>query len=274
MLISQTKLKGVYEEVIDEYNISPLAIAERYVYLPTQDKFDEISAIVEAMRPGGTFVDIGTGMGIAARCISKLGCRVFTLDNPLTGGNALANLIGTEIEGLQCDILKDRLPFEDGTVDAVLFADVIEHLLHSPKSALKEFYRILRNDGICVASTPNAMRLSVRLKVFFGYSNWPHINDFFEDDYHGGHHKEYTIAEFREVFERSGFRVEEIKMNGTIYGVNIKGFNELQSRRRGGSAASTSTHPIIQLAKIPINLIEKMMPKLRPQMLLIAKKTN
>jgi hypothetical protein len=33
-------------------------------------------------------------------------------------------------------------------------------------------------NGFCVATTPNALRVSARIRLALGYSNWPKLTDF------------------------------------------------------------------------------------------------
>jgi len=46
------------------------------------------------------------------------------------------------------------LPFEDGSADAVVMLDVLEHL-PDPRAALAEARRVLRRDGVVVVSVPH-----------------------------------------------------------------------------------------------------------------------
>lgn len=267
------EMRTLYLQVIDEYNRSPMARAEKLVCEPNEEKFLELIECVKSLPSRhATFLDIGTGMGIAPRFFQKLGCRSITIDNPLSGGSGLRNIEAAGVTGIPCDILKEPLPLEDNSVDCVLFADVIEHLIHSPKFPLLQFRRVLKQSGVCVATTPNALRASVRLKVLLGASNWPHVGDYFDSPYHGGHHHEYTASEFRSVFLLAGFDVETLTLSGTVTSTKIGSLRELQSRSRAGSLGSSHTHPLVSLAKIPIYCLERAFPRLRPQMLLVARK--
>ena len=53
-----------------------------------------------------------------------------------------------------CDISCEALPHETGQFDAVIALEVLEHL-KSPQHAIEEIQRVLRPDGLFIASVPN-----------------------------------------------------------------------------------------------------------------------
>lgn len=80
------------------------------------------------------------------------------------------------------------LPFEDSSFDRVLSHHVIEHMQDLP-SALREWRRVLKDDGVMAVCTPNNL-----------YPR-PHM---FEDP---SHVHIYTRPELAGVFESAGFTV-------------------------------------------------------------------
>lgn len=272
MNISENEIRKIYADVIAEYNTTPLSVNEGFVYKPNEIKLNEIIACAQAMPSNGaTLLDVGTGMGVAPRVFKKLGCRTITLDNPQTGGSAAQNAALAGIETISCDLMSQRIELPDQSVDCVLFADVIEHFIHSPKRAIDEFFRVLKPDGICVATTPNALRISARIRLALGYSNWPNLEEFYYSEFHNGHHHEYTPGEFKFAFTRGGFRIVRFVLDGTVADVEIPSFRDLQSKSRG---RDRGTHPLISLAKLPIYILERLVPNFRPSMLLVAEKGN
>jgi SAM-dependent methyltransferase len=65
-----------------------------------------------------------------------------------------------------------RLPFADGSFDLLVSIDVHEHL-QRPELLAGEFFRVLKNGGRAVVTTPNGneRKLVVRLKRWSGMSN-------------------------------------------------------------------------------------------------------
>jgi len=52
-----------------------------------------------------------------------------------------------------CDIDVEKLPFEDETFDVVVASHVMEHLKNR-EFALREMYRVLKNNGLLIVGTP------------------------------------------------------------------------------------------------------------------------
>lgn len=96
-----------------------------------------------------------------------------------------------------------------GPYDAVVLGEVIEHLYTSPTFVLRYLHSILAPAGILVIQTPNAARLTNRLKVVAGRNALALIR---EDDTNPGHFREYTEAELEGYARATGFEVEDTKI--------------------------------------------------------------
>lgn len=77
-----------------------------------------------------------------------------------------------------------RLPFAEGSLDALHCEAVLEHLVQ-PENAVTEMFRVLEPGGYVFAVTPF-------LQAFHGYP---------------GHFQNFTLAGHRALFERAGFDV-------------------------------------------------------------------
>lgn len=124
-------------------------------------------------------LDAGCGTGWFSRLASLLGAKVVSLDV----GHRLLSITAeradtSTIQGdLQC------LPFQDEVFDLIICSEVIEHV-RFPKKALAELYRILKNRGFLLLTTPNrvwyfALLIAniFRLRPYKGLENWLWIRD-------------------------------------------------------------------------------------------------
>ena len=73
---------------------------------------------------------------------------------------ALEQLRAADIDVHQLDIWPAcRLPYPDGSFDVATTFDVIEHLPGHPLRQLVELRRVLKANGRCIVSAPNAASL-------------------------------------------------------------------------------------------------------------------
>lgn len=275
MNLTVPEIRDLYQAISDEYNTTPLAVEQGWFHKTTELGFMELRAIIKHLPESGVFIDIGTGKGIAPRFVKRLGARTISVDSLAAAGrSAVENVMLAGVEGYFCDVSCERIPVEDGTADCVLFADVIEHLLHSPKPVLHEIYRVLKPGGVCVATTPNSMRLTVRARVLVGQSNWHNIDDYFDQDFHPGHHHEYTIDEFKRVFQKTGFEIGELILyEDSLRTVEVENMSDIKTQDR--SRVGGKSEPLVaRLGKKALLALTEVFPKLRSNMLLIVRKPS
>lgn len=104
-----------------------------------------------------TILDVGCGSGWIAKTFQHSGKTVYSLDvsivNPREAGRRYH--FATH-QPVVADTY--RLPFQDNSLDAVIAAEIIEHL-HDPQAFADEVLRVLRPGGSAVISTPYRERL-------------------------------------------------------------------------------------------------------------------
>ncbi|HTJ77254.1 MAG TPA: class I SAM-dependent methyltransferase [Acidimicrobiales bacterium] len=114
------------------------------------------AAILRAIPPtAGSVLDCGSGVGDLSALLVAQGADVVSLDvTAVHARRTRDNLRGQD--GFHGAVVADAaaLPFKAGTFDAVVLADVLEHLL-DPVDALRECSRQLRGRGIVVIVTPD-----------------------------------------------------------------------------------------------------------------------
>lgn len=68
-----------------------------------------------------------------------------------------------QVPDIICDVGKERMPFEDGSVDYVVLSHVIEHFgCNEAASMIAECYRVLKEGGSLIASVPDIKELAKR----------------------------------------------------------------------------------------------------------------
>lgn len=179
---------------------------------------------------GKRILDLGSGIGINALALSKLGAEVFGVDRHvfedkkskiffIENHDKLRKIWEkNNVKVFNYDIATPPLPFEPQSFDLVMSEAVIEHL-KNPKDFLLEKYRLLKPEGYMFFSTPNFSNLLRRVRFLFGLSpNWDIRQFFQEGDSFIGHWREYTMKELRTMCELAGFE--------TIKSWNINTIND------------------------------------------------
>ncbi|MEU5979709.1 class I SAM-dependent methyltransferase [Streptomyces sp. NPDC047315] len=165
-----------------------------------------------AARPA-VVLDVGCGDGTAAATAAPLlaGHRVVGVD---WSQDALRRARTRLTDVVRAELGTGALPFKSGAADAVLFSEVIEHLV-DPDSALDELRRVLRPGGHLMLSTPNLAAWYNRALLLAGVQ--PVFSEVSLRAIHGrpgsevvGHLRLYTARALREFVAASGFEVVRV----------------------------------------------------------------
>jgi ArsR family transcriptional regulator len=108
-------------------------------------------AVARMIPRGQTVADVGTGTGILASELARLGLHVIGVDNSSRMLDAArAKLAAQGVSGVELRRgAASQLPIADAEVDAA-FAHMVLHYLPSPAEAVKEMARIVRPAGAVV----------------------------------------------------------------------------------------------------------------------------
>jgi methionine biosynthesis protein MetW len=151
--------------------------------------------------PRGRLLDVGCAAGELGVLLAARGWSVAGVDREPT---LVAAARERGIDARHCDFGQMLLPWPDGAVDAVVLAEVIEHVLDTDH-VLTEIARVLRSGGALVVTTPNLASLENRARLLLGrYPMWMDIR--VEGT---GHVRYYTPRMLRAHLRRHGFRVEQ-----------------------------------------------------------------
>jgi len=149
--------RAALERVIDARSAQPRSFfdsvgpewdALRKVF---NDDIVRARAITRLIEPGLRVADIGTGTGILALELAKLGVSVIGVDNSARMLEAAeskfeeAGVTGVELRRGEAH----RLPLEDGEVDGC-FVHMVLHYLPSPADAVREMARVVKPGGTVV----------------------------------------------------------------------------------------------------------------------------
>jgi len=124
----------------------------------TRGRVRKVTALLQRYIQRGEALDVGAGDGQLAHELSLLGYKVDAVDiDP-----SKCKFADTRVR--QCDLM-DGLPYPDASFDAVTATELIEHV-EDPFKALREFSRVLKEEGLLVLSTPNIGHIEARLHFF------------------------------------------------------------------------------------------------------------
>jgi SAM-dependent methyltransferase len=169
-----------------------------------QHPHDKVVEIFTHYGDHGKLLDAPAGPGIISQKLKEAGFDVVAVDiNP--------NLFS--VEGISCekaDLNRD-LPFSEGTFDYVLCSNGIEHL-ENPVLFIRGCFRILREKGKLLISTPNILNLKSRLaNLLVGFNLFTGRPSNEVEDYLGGEHIHLAnYYELRTHLHRNGFRILKV----------------------------------------------------------------
>lgn len=121
-------------------------------------------AILSAFRiDSETVLDVGCGGGWIASALLPLGKRVISFDVAFGNVEKVSQKHKAENHfGVVGDVL--NLPFADGSLDAVVSAEVIEHVLDT-KAFVENLVRVLKPGGRAIISTPYKEKIQSSLCI-------------------------------------------------------------------------------------------------------------
>ena len=140
-----------------------MSATPRYVLKP--DPHSSHSVILKWLGEGRgrRILDVGAADGIVSRRLTERGWRVTGLE----GDPALAQAGARHCERMLTANLNREIPEVAGPFDAILYGDVLEHLV-DPLRVLVELDRSLGPNGVVIISVPNIAHLWIRLLLLVG----------------------------------------------------------------------------------------------------------
>jgi len=159
-----------------------------------------IGLIRRFARKGGRLADLGAAGGELGEAVRDHFGRTFGFEYEIANLPALRDRFDSAVI---CDLEKlKRLP---GNVDAIVAADVLEHLRDAP-ALLRLIRDALAPGGRVFVSVPNIANITVRIGLLFGVFQYRErgILD-------NTHLRFYTLGTIRQEIENAGFRILAIR---------------------------------------------------------------
>ncbi len=163
---------------------------------------------------GKKVMDFPAGNGVTSRILKEIGAIPIPMD-------LFPEYFA--IEGISCKRanIKEGLPIEDNSVDALICQEGIEHF-SDQYEALKEFNRVLKNNGILLITTPNYSNIRAKLSYLLAESErfnskmppneldslWMSKQEITNEIYFG-HIFLIGIQKLRVLAKLSGFRIKK-----------------------------------------------------------------
>ncbi len=145
-------------------------------------------------------LDVGCGAGHLGRLLKERGHHVTGLELvPEAAAEArrwLDVVVSADVEA--------GLPFAAESFDAIIFADLLEHLV-DPWRVLREATALLAPAGVVVASVPNVQNLDVLRRLLRG--RWDYRERGILDR---GHLRFFTLSTVRDLFAQAGLTVTHV----------------------------------------------------------------
>jgi len=181
------------------------------------ERLSRIAGLVAEARPQ-RILDVACGRGTLMHELHRRlpGAQINGAD---LSESAVARVRELGYDATVADVTQ-ALPFADESFDAVIFGEVIEHLV-DPDAALLEISRVLARDGLLMLSTPNLASWANRLLLLAGIQPLTtetslHVNLGRGFEFLGqwrptqGHLKIFTRAALCEMLAGNGFDVRAV----------------------------------------------------------------
>lgn len=165
----------------------------------------------ESLRPNSTILDVGAHWLHQAALLADVGHKMLCVDVPATLQNEVvvrqAALMGAELGVIKRLELGEGLDLAlPDSVDAIIFAEILEHITFNPIPMWKALYSRLKEGGRIFITTPNSNYFRTVHKALSdltetGRYGTP-VDEVFDAGTYGHHWKEYSVPEIHRYFAR------------------------------------------------------------------------
>ena len=213
-------IEQAIEKSLDDYNGYPWV---RSVYWPQasvrfQAFANELTRRSSPNSESARILDVGCFEGLFCVMLRHLGYEVTGCDmEPSEARDASFRKYGIGYQDVDLNEPNCLRGFQDGQFNAVILAEVIEHVLNHPLGVIRECARVLRPGGLLFLTTPNPSTVMNAVRVLRGqtllwgdevFVDEPKaVNGRFNSVAHV-HYREFTTAQLRRMVESAGFEID------------------------------------------------------------------
>jgi SAM-dependent methyltransferase len=250
--------------LIEEYRRTMPAEAKPAYFRLHRYRFRDL---LRALPPApARILEVGTTPGTFTGILRQAGYEVAGIDLFPEGRAQLWEQLGVEVKF--CNLDEQPIPYADGSFDAVVFSEVIEHLAGSPLGPLREMARVLKPGGRVVISTPNQFYFKSRMKTlgdvvlgrpFESFGEFTRSMQLDGPQRYYNHSRLYTMPELRWMLENAGFRVAREHFGDAWERVGIERGRVLR-------------HPLRVGAKAALWVLTSLKPRWRSMLLIVGVK--
>ncbi len=161
------------------------------------------------MPPGATCVaDVGCGAGALGELYKRRnpGCRYIGIEHNPAWAALAAKRLDTVYTGDAAAFTAAHPVLGPASIDCLVYGDILEHLA-DPWAVLRAQAAWLKEDGVVVASIPNAQHWTVIMALMLG--RWDYAADGILDR---THLRFFTLATLAELFSQANLEIKDVRM--------------------------------------------------------------
>lgn len=178
-----------------------------YLDVHAERLFETWRVCTAQLRPGAAILSIGAGSAFVENALQSAGFQVTVVDFPEAIRLNAEYYAAAGMTAVGADVSDGAVFDELGTFDAVLAAEIVEHIPAAPAHAFTTWAGRLAPGGRLIVTTPNLGSISALLRIAFMR---PLLADpeltfgavSFENE--GVHRREYMPAEIRSAMRQAG----------------------------------------------------------------------
>jgi len=164
--------------------------------------------VINSVGKNKKVLDVGCNKGYLSHKFKENGCHVVGIEADSKCAEIAKEFCDEVLIG---DIEQiETLSYPDSYFDAIVFADILEHL-KDPQRVLLKLGKYLSPDGIIIVSLPNIARLDIRLRLLFGKFNYEEAGILDKS-----HLRFFTLVTAKNLIQDSGYQILHINYSGSF----------------------------------------------------------